>query len=366
MQKGANQKYLLHWFQTEELLTSSYMPLIFWYFPRIAIENSGVDAFWAVLGVIICGFIISFLHAVLNDKFPYQSGTDMLRITFGKWIGSTAALFYLTVYLLYCAVCLYFFIDMLRPFHMHTPRSIMIIALCLVSLYGTTRGVESLARVSTGIILLATIGLIITVSITYSEADWYWRPLPAINLPLFSRGVYHLLPLYFGFNLFLMINPYYEHKPNRSLFYAFMSMAKSGFIIISVFIAVVARFGWESAGKITYPVSTMIQLIRLNGWIIERVGVFAVSITVAFAVLFVSNHIWALSALLSQTLRLQEKKFNSVAFPIAGIIVVIALLIPNEQGAEQIVTVILTPLTWIILFIIPLVLLLVRIAHKAH
>jgi spore germination protein (amino acid permease) len=367
LQQITNQKYKLHWFQTEELLSSSYLPLIFWFFPRIAVERSQADAFWAVLGIIIVGLIVAALHAVLNDTFPSVSGIAMLNIAFGKWLAKGIGFVYLAAYLLYCAVCVYFFVDMLRPFHMHTPRFVMIIALCLVAMYGATRGVETLARVSTGVHLSAIIGLTISVIITFADTDWYWRPHLPVSWSLSFHGVYCLLPLYFGFNLFLMINPYYEHKPHRSLAYAFLSMVKTGFIVMATFIAVIARFGEESTQNMVYPVSSMIQLIRLNGWIIERVGIFAITIVIVFTVLFTSNHIWALSTLTAQSLNLPDEKFHYFVYPLAAIILIIALIIPNEDVAEQIVAIVLTPLVWLILIGIPLtVLVLGSMRRKKH
>ncbi|MCL6518078.1 GerAB/ArcD/ProY family transporter, partial [Alicyclobacillus sp.] len=333
-EERAEPEYRMHWLQIMELVSSSYLPLTFWFFPRLAVQAAGIDAPWAVVGTILMGVLIALLHGWLCHLTRGISGADMAALAFGRWPGKMVNALYTVTYFGFTGLSVFYFVTLLRPFYTNTPRWALIAALMLVAWYGASCGVETIARVATVIHLLAGAMILIASGITMAESDWYWRPTRPVHAAAIFHGTYELLPLYLGFSLYLMLNPYFDHVRHRTILYPLASVAEASLAVAVAFVAVAARFGLAGTQLLTDPISAMIQMIRLEGWLIERVGIFAILVTVAFTVLFTSNHLWALSALIARTLDRPETDFGRFVAPVTAVVAAVAILMPNELVAE--------------------------------
>jgi hypothetical protein len=347
-------KTYLSWFQVIGLVSSSYLPLTFWIFPRIALQRADVDAHWAVLGVVLLGLFIGLVQGLLNERFPDRTGPDMLIKVFGFWLGKAIVIVYWPVYLFFTGMSLFYFTLVMKVFFPHTPNAVFNVAMCLVAMRGAWHGVEALARVASIIHPLTWLGFVLIFPNVLAEADHFWTPRTVANWPAVFRGIYHLVPLYLGFNLILIITPYYKHKKNRSIWYPVVSAIFAGFVVLLSFMAVYWVVGSESGRRLEFAIPFLIQLIRFHNLPVERVGIFVLVLTTLFTTLFVSNHIYAISALTAKIVNRSEHQYKWFIIPVTLIISTVSLFIHNDEQGFEILEHFMVPMSWVLLLGIPL------------
>lgn len=110
---------------------------------------------------------------------------------------------------------------------------------------------------------------------------------------------------------------------------------------------------------VNYPPAFVMRLIRWQGLLIERVGIVLVIMTTLFGVVFISNHLWAISTLLAKTFGQQEEKFKWYVFPVAIAAVIVCIFLKDEEQVDYLIRVFLVPLSWILLIVEPVIKLIV-------
>lgn len=349
----------LSWFQLLSLCGTSFLPLLFWVYPRLAVQTAGIDGQWSVLGVVILGLFVGLLQGLLNHRFPNISGADMTRLVYGRPIGMFVNLIYGPGYLLFLSISMFIFALTLKPFLPDTPRMVLVAGLVLVAGMGASYGVETMARTASFIYPLTSIVLIVVFTYNLIISPWYGIPRYPVHMDKVLYGSYELLPLFFGMNLFLLLSPHYEHIHNRSIRVPVLTVGIESIIIIIVYLGCLLLLGFEAMAAVNYPPAFVMRLIRWQGLLIERVGIVLVIMTTLFGVVFISNHLWAISTLLAKTFGQQEEKFKWYVFPVAIAAVIVCIFLKDEEQVDYLIRVFLVPLSWILLVVEPVIKLIV-------
>ena len=168
------------------------------------------------------------------------------------------------------------------------------------------------------------------------------------------RGAYYLLPIGLGFNFFLMLSPYYEHRRCRSIWYPVISAAAGMLAVLLAFFAIILNIGWEGARDISFTIQYALQLIRHQGWIVERVGILIIIFATAYTVLFVSTHLWGISTLTARILNQRDDHYRRFIIPVVMLVFGIAIWFRDNQQAFDILDQWMVPISWVLLLAIPL------------
>ncbi|GEO26112.1 hypothetical protein AAC03nite_18970 [Alicyclobacillus acidoterrestris] len=340
-------------YQTVSLVSSSYLPVMFWFFPAVAVDYAKFDAQWAVLGVALVGCFSAWIQGALNERFPDRVGTDAHQLIFGKWLGKLIIWMYVPPYILFLGLTLYFGINLFKYYFPATPQYAIGAMLIAVSWRGAWLGIETLGRVATVIFTLSATGMLAAFITLYLQADRHWMSHTVAQPMSVFEGIYHLCPLYFGLNLVIALSPYYKHKKNTTIWYPVLSTMLAGSMIFILFCAVVANLGWMPLTKLTYPVQMALQLLRPQGFLIERLGVIIIVLSVGLGSVFQSNHIWALSTVIARLMGQADDRFRRFTGVIVLCEYLVALSISNPAQARQIENYILSPFSWVLLIITP-------------
>jgi hypothetical protein len=159
-----------------------------------------------------------------------------------------------------------------------------------------------------------------------------------------------------------MLSPYYEHNSRRSLWYPVISAAIGGVTITLAFFAVVLNTGWEAAKLISFSVPFIVQLVRIQGWLVERLGIFLIILATAYTILFVACHVWGMSMVGARIFGMEEKlAYRRFIIPVVAIIASVCLWFHSDQQVFRIVDTYLVPLSWVFLLLSPLLTLLIAI-----
>ena len=345
--------YNLSAFQAIALFSSSFLPVMFWIYPTVAVHYARLDAQWALLVTVLIGVFISWVHGRLNDRFPNMTGPDFTCLVWGKWMGKAITALYVPVYLLFLGVSLYFTTSLMKYFFPLTMRMWLALAMTIVAWRGGWCGVEAMGRASAIVHPMTFAGILASFGAILAHADQPVIPLSFTSLSQTASGVYHLLPLYLGMDLILIVNPYYRHRHGKSEWYPVIAAAIDGVVVMLVFFSIVVNLGFTPTERLAYPVQVVIQLIRLRGFLVERLGIVIIILSVAFTTLFLGNHIWALSTTIARIVGVSDHKFRPFTFFVAPSIFAISQIIATTMQARDIVTVILAPASWVVVVIIP-------------
>ncbi|MCL6637013.1 MAG: spore germination protein [Alicyclobacillus sp.] len=337
------------------LTASSFLPLTYFFFPRSAIQAAGTDSLWSLVLLLLVGLAIAWLHGDINERFAESPGTDVPVALYGRWWGKLMAGLYLPLYILFVSLVLTFFAQIMRQFLPNTPNAAIIMAMSLSSLVGAWYGVEALGRVATVIYPLTFFGIFTTLLFVWMR----YPTLPMTYLPTspkaIASGVYHLLPIYFGLSLVLMLSPYYRHEPGKTHWYPVLSMGLNGVLMVLNFLVTLSLLGYEATMRLTFTLPFVIKLLELSGFLIERVGVSAMILATTFTLVFISNHMWALSTHTARLCNLSDDAYNRFVPVIAVAITAVALAIPSEEAGFWLLDHVLVPASWPLLLGIPFI-----------
>lgn len=348
-------KATLSKYQAIALSSSSYLPVMFWFYPSVAVHYALLDAQWAVLAVVLIGVWVNWMHGKFNDRFPNMTGADPAILLFGKPLGKLIVISYMPVYILFVALSLYFTISLMKYFFPHTPRYILGAAMMLVSWRGAWCGIETLGRTAAIVHPLTFAGIIAAFTAILFQAKHPMIPLTMASPKATAIATYHLLPLYLGVDLILILSPYYAHKNKVSVWYPVYGSIASAIIVLLVFFSIVMNLGWSPVERLAYPVQVVIQLIRMRGFLVERLGIVIIILSVAFTTLFISNHIWGISTTIARIFGQSDHKFKPFTFFTAPCVYTISMIVQSTVEARSLVYNILTPVTWLLVVIIPTV-----------
>lgn len=352
----------LNQFQAIMLTSSSYMPLTYYFFAGTAVEYSGYYALWTIFSMILIGLLLGWLHQQLNKCFPGLTGADYHIVAFGRFIGKAVAAAYLPVYLTFVGLSIHYYLMTMKPFFPLTPVSALGSAMITVALLGAVRGLEALGRAASIISSLTLLGNLLTmVFIIFSgeHSPHVVYALPPVT-PLLN-GIYHLFPMYLGFNLVNMLNPYVDKQ-----WYPVLGPAVNSIMLLGNFIMSIHVLGYGAITHLQYPFTYVIQLLRLTGFIIERLGITVVIVATAFTCSFVANHLWCLSVLTSRIFGRPDSEYRKYVIFLAIPMLLVAI-IADEELDHIILNSFLVPASWITLVVLPLLSLVTsKLKHLPH
>lgn len=354
--------YKLSMFQIVTVTCCSFLPLMFWIYPRYTAYYAGIDGQWAVFGVCLIGLLSAWIHGLLNSRFPKSSGALMPSLVYGKFIGTTVTLMFLPGYLLFLAVSIYSYSISIKTFLPNTPSLATAFAMVCVAVIGALYGLETISRVASIIFPVTILVLGFSFALVFLQGSWTGVFLHPVDPTRSITVATELLPVFFGLNFYIMLSPHFDHRKRNAIWLPIVSVGFVSLLISFVYICVIRVVGYSGIRVLSHPIDFVLQLVQLQGLIIQRFGVVLVFISTMFEVVFVANHLWALSesAIVVMNLKKRTEKWFIVSYAIA--VIIMFQLIPNQQVADWILLHVLVPLSWFYLIIEPTVNLLLAYA----
>ena len=163
-----------------------------------------------------------------------------------------------------------------------------------------------------------------------------------------------------------MINPYFDHRKRNAMWLPMLAVGLGCLYVVAVFIISVRVVGYEGLRVLAHPVDFVLQLVQVQGFIVQRFGVSLIFVSTMFQAVFYANHLWGLSELSKQILQLNESNGKWFIIGYAVAVLVIFDFIPNQEVGDWIVINILAPLSWLYLIIEPTSKLMVFYIRRRH
>lgn len=341
-------------FQVLSLISTSFLPLLFWTFPQLAAQSAGPDALWAVLLACVFGIIASVIQALINQRFPYISGADVPVYSYGKFIGTCLQISIIPIYMMFIALSLTAFSNTLEAFLPNTPKMVLEGCLVFVALIGASYGIETLGRTASFVYPLVTGFAFVIFAYVLSRGHMSNVPLQLVS-PLHTLyGSYTVMPLFFGINMIWLLSPFCETRGKGNILrLSILSAVLSSALVILVFLGVLAIFGYETLSRVTDPTAFSLRLIRFSGLVIERAGIIMIIMTTLFEVIFVSNHLWAISVVAVRAFKVNANRYKLFLIPCAVSVSLMNFLLRSPVRRDFILMYILIPLSVLIILVEP-------------
>ena len=340
-------------YQVMCVTSTSFLPLVFWIFPQLAAYYGGIDGQWAVLGVCVLGLFSASLHGLLATNLRTQTAAEMLTLVFGKWIGKTVGISFVPGYLLFVLMSLYSYSISVKAVLPNTPRLATAGAVAFVAVVGALYGIETIARVASIAFPVVILILVTSFTLAFFRGTWMGVFPHPVSLYRSTSTAGLLLPLFFGINLYLMLNPYFDHRKRNAIWLPILVAGFACVYVMLVFMVTVRVVGYEGLRVLVHPIDFVLQLVQVQGFIIQRFGVFLIFVSTMFQAVFYANHLWGLSELSRQILQLSKSSDKWFVLGYATVVTVGFELVPNQEVGQWIVISILVPLSWLYLIVEP-------------
>lgn len=225
----------------------------------------GQDAWLAYLIGLGGGFILMGIYVLIARLNPDKTLIEILRINFGKYLGSVIALFYIWFFIHLAALVLRNFGEYMNILvYAETPILFIIISYALVIAYLVKSGLEVMGRISEILVpLLPLLVFFLFLALIPVYETSSFSPFLEQGIAPVLKTAFSIVTFPFGETvIFLMIFPYLNKKEN-TLKSAHLSMLIAGLILINSTVRDLMVLGPDMFFRTVFPPAISTKLIPL-------------------------------------------------------------------------------------------------------
>jgi len=283
------------------------------------VETMGANGYWAIPLAAVCtvpGLIAVYF---LMKRFPNHNVIQQGTLIMGNFFGRTAGIIYLLFLLVYFIV---FTTDVDILVHSYLLDSTPFYILCaidlIITVYLSTRGIETISRIASFVILpLVTIVFLLFSFIIPEIRIDRLMPIFDFRLNFKSVGGPSILHIFYPMGLWALITPYchgIHQKIPRMTLLAFL-------VLICLFlvdsIVTIGIYGHTYISQLPYPSIETFRTVEISYIFIEQAGLFGVIVLLASTIISSGFSLYAISLGMSQVLGLWDyKRFVWILTPL--------------------------------------------------
>jgi spore germination protein len=234
------------------------------------------------VSVLIAGFItmvLSFMMYWFNIKHPGKNGSEIVLITFGKYIG-TLGIFMISIHTLGAAgLGLRLFGDTIKLYLLaETPFYAVAGLMIVVSFYAFNNGLKSITALVNILLptVMALMVVLLLIPLTKADTTNMMNPFALGVVPLIRNFVPALDALY-GFTILTYLMPYFK-EPKGVKKWIVVGIGIPTFVYTSIVLLCVLVFGDDEMEWLLYPTVTLVKSIQLKTQILERAESLLISV----------------------------------------------------------------------------------------
>lgn len=344
------------------IVTAGYLVLGIFYFPRPAVVMAGREALWSLwlAASLIAGLMVLMFRA--SAATPDQSILTTATSLMGRPVGMALALFTIAYHLLLAITAsLVFSLVLVNVFLPNTPLWAVNAGLVLTGLYVAWNGVLSVARTIEAtyspVVVLSLLALAVSVGFIHHPS----LLLPPSHLEVIPilRGVWLQLLLFIGFQVSLNAYPYVRasDRPSAKRYALYGLVAVTIFLTLAYEIAI-ATLGPSYLVIQRWPLVSLLRLIALENFFVNKLGLLIVVLWTVLIVLFMAVRLWCLGEDVQALLGLKSvPSYRISTITMSLITMAIPLFIVNGQSILPGISQILVLFGLIYLTFVPVILL---------
>lgn len=314
------------------------------------------DAWLAILIYIIPAVILQLIYTSLWNKYPNDTLVTYMPKIFGKVVGCTLSIIYITFFAYEASRVLRDFSELIAISSMQRIRPYITSAALMITIaYALFSGIETLSRI---------VHICFYLWIFFFAAEWiflYATPneLKFYNLkPFLENGLipiiknsWKLITFPFGESiLFTMFFPLVKEK-TKVRKSAVLAITLEGFLLCLNTIMFIAVLGVNFASTSLFPLLQTLRTVQI-GTVLDRLDIFVILIMIMVGFIKIGFFTYGAALGATQLMKLKDTKYISLIFCI--IITITSLLIARNYpqhiyiGQTLTLTYVHLPLTIII------------------
>ncbi len=325
--------------QFATMITSGYIALGIFYFPRQAISDAGRAGLWSIILDGFITWILMHLLFRLNRLVPNETLTRFAPKIFSKPVGFVMGL-YTIVYnfmLAIAAVTLFGFVlgDIFLPL---TPIWIIVGALVLTAVYMGWGGTTGLARTLQAGYTPVAILTLLTGLATGLLVRHPVLLLPPENFPVIPilHGAWQEYVIFIGFQLTITLYPFIRNEQRKQAEkYTYIAL---GIVIAALVIeyeVMIATFGPSYITQLRWPLVSLMRILSVQGFFIDKFGLLVVALWTIIVAGFTAVRLWSLAHDTMAMFRLKGAIAYHIVLAVSGLALILAsTVISNAQFDE--------------------------------
>ncbi len=313
------------------LTLGATMALGLFTFPRELVMKGGFDAYYGLLLAWALGLAAAWMSVRWGQLFPGLSAIGSFKIALG-WLAYPVLLAEIAFTLAFVGFAARNFLDLLKSvFFPVTPEVVLIVALLGLSAYQAQQGIFGIARSAEIVLGLA---VLVTLAIYSFALTKVYPPFIVIHAP-------HLLPvvesgfatfyLFLNVHVLLMVTPFVKrlNLGPRAVFLAFVVLLGIAYLVL---VNCVGSFGFIGVLRVAYPPASVLRLLRVEGFLIERLGILVLVGNIVLVYINLALNLWAMTTATIELTGLPRAGRPWITLGWTGLAVVISLLVPNTAA----------------------------------
>ncbi|MBE3589317.1 MAG: endospore germination permease [Firmicutes bacterium] len=248
------------------------------FLPDFVVASARQDAWIAGLLATLVGAGLAWFYCTLALRFPGRNLIEILRLTFGRWLGDMLGWLFFAWWTVSLALIIREFVEFqLSAALRFTPIVVIDASFLVVAWYAVRAGLEVIARLETLIFpfsAVATLGIVIFIS---QQLDLrYVLPILENGVrPVIHGALYHLAWMGEAIIAMVLWMPYSSH-PVRARRWIVGGTIVAGLATTVLTALPVALFGPQFTKQLLLPVYSVVQAINVSDFITNADPVFVV------------------------------------------------------------------------------------------
>ncbi|MGR3764633.1 GerAB/ArcD/ProY family transporter [Rossellomorea sp. NS-SX7] len=324
------------------------------------------DAWISVLAAGAGVQLIITLLWLLGRRFPSKSIFEYSKLLLGKFAGTLISIGYLIYGVLVTCIILMYSTSIIKTWSLiHTPKWVLMLMLVLPALYLGKEKVMAISNVYVVVTVLIILLMVVSIIVLFIyPVDWrYLFPIGASGGMTILKGAKEAYFSMLGFELLLILYPYFNHNGERAILKA-VTTANLSVTLVYAFltIASIVTFSPEELKIVPQPVLYYVKSLYLQ--VIERVDLLFSSFWVVNVITSLTSYLFLCTESCSHLFKKFKKLKRGYCAVFWGMFAYFIALIPGKTEEMDVINNWVLTLSYIFVLAIPILLLIMSFISK--
>ncbi|MHB1610430.1 MAG: GerAB/ArcD/ProY family transporter [Sulfobacillus sp.] len=325
--------------QFATMVTSGYIALGIFYFPRQAVSVAGRNGIWSIIldGLVTWGLmhLIFWVGRLVPNETLTTFAPKILTKPIGLLLGTYTVIYHLVLAI--AAATLFGFVlgDIFLP---ETPQWALVLSLVATAVYMGWGGTAGLARTLQAGYTPVAILTLLTGMATSTLVRHPVLLLPPANFTLFPvlRGAWNEYIIFIGFQLSVTLYPFIRNEQRKQAErYTYIALGGVTAILVIEYEVAMSTFGPSYISQLRWPLVSLMRILSVQGFFIDKFGLLVVALWTIIVAGFVSVRLWCLAHDIMAIAHQKTTKAYHFFLSVSGAAVVLGTtLIPNAEYAR--------------------------------
>ncbi|MEH7374809.1 GerAB/ArcD/ProY family transporter [Neobacillus drentensis] len=318
----------------------------------------------AIVGTVM-GLLVIWIYNTIALRFPNMTFIDINEKIFGKWLGKTVSLLFVSMPLLYTSILFIYNGNFLATQMMpDTPIPAFTMLMVIILVMGVRLGLETIGRsAEIFIVFFFVLFIILVVFITPQIKFENIQPVFEVDIKTILRAsLYLIVTSSVNSVILLMIFPALVNQPKEAKKSFYIGNIIGGLVIIIITVLCILVLGADNTARQTYPSFILAREINVGNFVQRIEGTIAI---MWFITIYFKMTLYFYASVLGIAQIFNLKHYRPLILPLGMVLAVLSNTMYENVVKQQDFDVKVTiPHSLIIGLFLPLIMLVVSVFQK--